>query len=57
MLQHPHQPDKSVTVSIGITELNKQISLEELIAQADEALYQSKNKGRNCFSVYPDLES
>ena len=57
MLQHPHQPDKPITISIGITELNKQISLEELIAQADEALYQSKNKGRNCVSVYPDLES
>jgi diguanylate cyclase (GGDEF)-like protein len=57
MLQHPHQPNKSITISIGITELNNQVSLEELIAQADEALYQSKNKGRNCVSVYPDLES
>jgi diguanylate cyclase (GGDEF)-like protein len=57
MLQHPHQPAKPVTISIGITELNNQVSLEELIAQADEALYQSKNKGRNCVSVYPDLES
>ena len=57
MLQHPHQPNKSITISIGITALNNQISLEELIAQADEALYQSKNKGRNCVSVYPDLES
>lgn len=57
ILQHPHQPDKSITVSIVITALNNQVSLEELIAQADEALYQSKNKGRNCISVYPDLES
>lgn len=57
MLQHPHEPSKSITISIGITELNNQISLEEMIAQADEALYQSKNRGRNAVSVYPDLES
>lgn len=56
MLQHPHQADKPVTISIGVAELNNQISLEELMAQADEALYQSKNKGRNCVSVYPDTE-
>jgi len=51
-LQHPHQPNSPVTVSIGVAQLENQISLDELISHADEALYQSKNNGRNQVTIY-----
>lgn len=38
---------KQVTVSIGAVELQKDYSINETISKADEALYQSKNEGRN----------
>ena len=42
----------NVTVSIGIASLTKDISTKELIHQADEALYQAKENGRNQIAVY-----
>jgi len=41
--------DISITVSIGVTEWHKKntSSLDELIQQADKALYQAKTSGRN----------
>jgi len=51
-LQHPHQTNGRITVSIGIAQLVNQISLDELISHADEALYQSKNNGRNQVTIY-----
>ncbi len=44
-----------VTVSIGVagTADEKDISPEELIRRADEALYRSKRNGRNCVSYAP----
>ena len=56
-LQHPHQADTPVTISIGLAQLEHQVSLDELIAQADEALYQSKNNGRNRVTIYQNPES
>jgi diguanylate cyclase len=45
--------DIPVTVSLGIAQYREGVaSPETLIAQADEALYQSKEAGRNCYSVY-----
>jgi diguanylate cyclase (GGDEF)-like protein len=41
-----------ITVSVGITEFRPGISKTELISQADNALYWSKNNGRNCSHVY-----
>jgi diguanylate cyclase (GGDEF)-like protein len=35
------------TVSIGITEMGQTASVENMLKQADEALYQAKNTGRN----------
>lgn len=37
----------SVTVSVGIIEINEKLSLEQLIKKADEVLYCSKENGRD----------
>lgn len=38
-----------ITVSVGITEYTKELSsFEEMFKRADTALYQAKQKGRNC---------
>ncbi|PCI63488.1 MAG: hypothetical protein COB35_00085 [Gammaproteobacteria bacterium] len=42
----------SVTMSIGLTQLQHENTLGELLTQADQALYQSKDNGRNQVSVY-----
>ncbi len=42
-----------VTVSIGVTEMrDKQANLQDLIAEADKALYQAKSEGRNCVRAF-----
>lgn len=40
-----------ITVSIGLTELRDDDSMDSLLARADGALYASKDQGRNRFSV------
>lgn len=40
-----------VTVSIGMTKKHPAQSLESLMRNADRALYQSKDRGRNCITV------
>ena len=42
----------SVTLSIGVAIVNEEISLEKAIKNADDAMYISKNAGRNKSSVY-----
>jgi diguanylate cyclase (GGDEF)-like protein len=37
----------SVTVSIGIIEINEKHSLEQMIKKADDVLYRSKENGRD----------
>ena len=46
---HPASHHKIVTVSIGVNVIhgNDKMDLDELINGADQALYVSKNKGRN----------
>ncbi|MDD2850855.1 MAG: diguanylate cyclase [Desulfuromonadaceae bacterium] len=39
--------DISITVSIGVTQLQAEESIEAVISRADAALYQAKNGGRN----------
>ena len=41
-----------VTVSIGMSEKTNQQKMDDWIQQADLALYQSKNNGRNQLTVY-----
>ncbi|MEZ5990045.1 MAG: diguanylate cyclase [Planctomycetota bacterium] len=43
-----------VTVSIGLTELRREDSMDSLLARADRALYASKDMGRNRFSIDVD---
>jgi diguanylate cyclase len=43
------------TVSMGIAQLQNKESIEQWIKRADTALYQSKNSGRNKFTVAPHL--
>ena len=40
----------SVTIGIGHTDASKDVSMDTLIIKADEALYEGKNQGRNCFA-------
>ena len=44
-----------VTVSIGYTLFDKRLSMEELISQADTALYYAKTTSRNAVHGYQDL--
>ncbi len=44
-------PDLKVTISIGIVSSEISSNFEELIKKADEALYESKNTGRNKVTV------
>ena len=49
----PHEASEVasvVTVSIGIVDSDGTVPMETLIARADSALYQAKNKGRNQWS-------
>lgn len=50
-----HMPQVSMTVSLGIASFQQQLqSREELVRQADAALYQAKDKGRNrCVCYQP----
>ena len=41
-----------LTCTFGVTEMTSDLTTEEIIAQADEALYEGKRKGRNRISVY-----
>jgi diguanylate cyclase (GGDEF)-like protein len=54
---HPW-PLRPVTASFGLaTTTGNGIDAVQLIAQADEALYASKSRGRDCASHYLDLDS
>ena len=47
-------PDFVTTTSAGITANDGNRTLEELIKLADDALYVSKAKGKNCITVHQD---
>lgn len=41
-----------ITISIGITQVNQNLNLDQMIKMADTAMYHSKENGRNQISVY-----
>jgi PleD family two-component response regulator len=41
----------NVTISIGISEVDGKLSMEQMIKKVDEALYCSKEGGRNQISI------
>lgn len=45
----------SVTISIGYSDFDRDHTVEELIDQADKALYYSKDQGRNAINSYSSL--
>jgi len=45
--QYPFATDSTETISLGIAEFQKGITKEQLYCNADKALYQAKNNGRN----------
>jgi len=52
---HAFPHDNQVTVSIGYTRFDKKISMDELIGQADKALYYCKSTTRNAVHGYQEL--
>ncbi|MEB3362159.1 MAG: sensor domain-containing diguanylate cyclase [Synechococcaceae cyanobacterium] len=42
------EPQVGITASIGVTLARSQEGLDELMARADQAMYQAKQAGRNC---------
>lgn len=46
----------SVTVSVGIAKWKKGRNIEEVINEADRALYSAKQKGRNCTTIHESVE-
>lgn len=49
---HDFTLDDSLTISIGISEYDPIKSIDEMIAAADEAMYQAKEQGRNKTVIY-----
>ncbi len=57
-LETPATENMTITASFGITDTTfGAVSLEALIDQADQALYFSKENGRNCASSWEDVIS
>ena len=48
---------KSITVSIGVSAIHANDSVDALVHRADRALYLAKNSGRNCVKSEKDLPS
>lgn len=51
-LPHIRSPFKQVTVSVGVSVYypNQQVSIEQIMLEADQCLYKAKNQGRNQFT-------
>ena len=51
-LEFSEYPNLKVTISIGVVSSEISSDFEDLIKKADEAMYQSKNSGRNKVTAY-----
>lgn len=40
-----------ITISVGIAEIDRKLSTEQMLTKVDEALYLSKKNGRNCTTI------
>lgn len=40
-----------VTISVGISEVEEDLSMEQMVKKVDEALYHSKENGRNRITI------
>ena len=47
----------SLTVSIGVAEWTQHMKSDDLIAEADQALYQAKHLGRDLVVTQPSVET
>lgn len=43
--------DIKVTISLGIAEFTKEDTINGFLKRLDSALYESKDKGRNCCTI------
>ncbi len=50
--QYQFPKGNQVTVSLGYTDFDIQLSIEEIIDRADKALYLNKHNGRNQINKY-----
>ncbi len=41
-----------ITVSVGVAQWGRDISRDQLMANADQALYHAKKQGRNCYAIF-----
>lgn len=46
------QPNQKLTISLGVSSVSSGKSMDQLIEEADQALYQAKGKGRNRVEKY-----
>jgi diguanylate cyclase (GGDEF)-like protein len=46
-------PHRQVTVSLGVASAKRNDSVDSLLARADQACYQAKGQGKNCFCFDP----
>ncbi len=45
-----------ITVSVGVAQWARDISRDQLMANADQALYLAKRRGRNCYATFGQVE-
>ena len=50
-------PFTNITISIGIAKKTDNKTLDEMITEADKALYYSKRKGKNIITTYDELQN
>lgn len=51
---HGRNPDVSITISIGVTQYRQEEKISSFVQRADQAMYQSKQTGRNRVSCFFD---
>jgi len=50
----PFNEEGQITCSFGISEFTSNKTKSQLLRQADQALYESKKRGRNCITLYEE---